>query len=253
MSKNGEKKYLYCVINTAEPANFNVAGVNGDCERIHSVNVNDIAAIVGDSETDIYRFTRSTAMAHESVIRSVMQNFTVLPFSFGIVANNEKEVTDLLTHYYEEFRTQLQYLEDKTEFDLKALWKDKEQPFQEILAERQDIARYRSSVACRPPAVTYQDRLEIGRMVQEALEAKKKEEGCRILERLRPLAASVQVNATFMDEMLLSAAFLLIKGAEQQFEKALQELDHIYEDKVRFRMVGPTPAFNFVRMPISLK
>jgi hypothetical protein len=253
MSESEGGKYLYCIIRTGEPVEFPFAGVNGVRERVRTVQAGQLAAVTGNAAVDTYRFTRSTAMAHQSVIQEVMQQFTVLPFSFGTVASSEEEVRELLVRYQEDFLAQLQYHDGKAEYGLKGLWRDKEQPFREILAQREDIRRYRDAIARRSPATTHQDRIQIGRMVQEALEVKREVESRDIVERLRPLAVDVRLNVIFMDQMLLNAAFLLVKGLEPAFEEALRVLDQEYEDRVRFRLVGPSPPFNFVHMPINFE
>jgi len=251
MTGNGRGKYLYCVIGAAQPMEFYFAGVNGAGERVYSIHVGDLAAVAGDSAANNYRLSLSTAMAHQLVIQEVMQKFTVLPFSFGAVAGSEEEVRELLTRYRGEFLAQLRYLEGKAEYCLKALWRDKEQPFREILAQREDIRRYRDAIAQRPPTHTHHERIELGRMVQEALLAKKEAESQHLLEHLRPLAVEVRVNNPLMDHMLLNAALLLAKGSEPAFEEALQGLDREYEERVRLRLAGPSPPFNFVHLPLT--
>lgn len=249
MSQDSKGKYLYCVIRAAEPREFPCPGVDG--RGVHTIHQGDLAAVAGDSQVPTYLPTRSAAMAHQTVVQEVMRGFTVLPFSFGTVAEGEEQVRELLARYREEFLAQLRHLEGKREFGLKALWRDKEQPFQEILAQREDIRRFRDALAQRPPAQTYQERIQLGTMVQEALEARKEVETRHILERLQPLAAGVKVNAVSMDQMLLNAAFLLAVGRESPFEEALSSLDQEYQGRLRFRLVGPFPPFNFVRLPIS--
>jgi hypothetical protein len=251
MTENGSGKYLYCVIGTERPLELPLTGVNGAQDQVHTIHMGGLAVVVSDARSGSYRFDRSTAMAHQSVIQEVMRRFTTLPFRFGTVADSEEEVRGLLARYGEEFQSRLQYLGDKAEYGLKALWRDREQPFQEILAELEDIRRYRDAIGRRPAAETYQERIQIGRMVKEALEAKREAESRCILERLQPLAAEARVNATLMDEMILNAAFLLVKGTEPPFEEALLALDGEYQGRVRFRLVGPSPPFNFVDMPIS--
>ncbi|MBI4338752.1 MAG: GvpL/GvpF family gas vesicle protein [Chloroflexi bacterium] len=246
-------KYLFCVARQTQPllASLSGSGSREGAEPVYAIQEGDLAAVVRDAESDAYHLTRATAMAHQLVIQEAMRWATVLPFSFGTVANGEEEVRALLARYRNEFGDQLAYLDGKGEYGLKALWRDKDQPFREILAERPDIRRLRDAVAHRPPAEAYQDRIQVGRMVHDALEAKREAETRRVMECLDPLAVGSRVNATLMDEMLLNAAFLLAKGSEPAFEVALQAIDREYGDRVRFRLVGPSPPFNFVRMPIA--
>lgn len=251
MQQSRQGNYLYCIVRATEMPAIGAAGVDGGTENIRLVREGEVAAVVGDTAGETYRLTRSTAMAHQLVIQEVMRYSTVLPFSFGTVANGDDEVRNLLGRYQQEFLDQLGYLANKAEYGLKALWRDKDQPFKEILAERDDIRRLRDAIAHRSPAQSYQERIQVGRMVSEALEAKREAESKRIVSRLEPMAVEARVNAVFMDEMLLNAAFLLATGTEGPFQEELRSLDREYNDRVQFRLTEASPPFNFVRMPIN--
>jgi hypothetical protein len=240
--------YLYCIIRAEEP--FQPPRVDG-AQPVRAIQAAGLAAVVSDAGPGPCALTRSTAVAHLKVIQEVMRESAVLPFSFGMVAESEDRVKELLLRYRQEFLDQLGSLEGKAEFGLKALWLYIDQPFRDILAERQDIRRYRDAIAKRPPAKTHQERVELGRMVQEAMQAKREAESRRILERLRPLAAGMQVNNVTMEQVLLNAAFLLARSTEPAFAQALSSLDRENQDRLNFRLVGPSPPFNFVHLPIS--
>ena len=241
-------KYLYCIIRAEEPFHLPRVDVG---QPVSAIGAAGLAAVVSDASPGQCALTRSTAVAHLRVIQEVMREYAVLPFSFGMVAESEDKVKELLLRYNQEFLDQLASLEGKAEFGLKALWLDKDQPFREILAERQDIRGYRDAIAKRPPAQTHRERVELGRMVQEALQAKREAESRRIIERLQPLAAGVQVSNVTMEQVLLNAAFLLARSTEPAFAEALSSLDRENEDRLNFRLVGPSPPFNFVHLPIS--
>jgi hypothetical protein len=241
-------KYLYCVVRTDMPLQLPQAAGG---QPVHTICAGGLAAVVSDVIPGPYPLTQTTAMAHLLTIQEAMRAFTVLPFSFGTVAESQDKVKELLLRYRQEFLDQLGSLEGKAEFGLKALWRDKDQPFREILADRADVRRYRDAISQRPPTETRQDRIELGRMVQEALQARREEETRRILERLQPLAAAVRVNSNTLEQVLLNAAFLLVKDTEHEFGEALSSLDREYQDRLRFRLAGPAPPFNFVHLPIS--
>ncbi|MBI4333888.1 MAG: GvpL/GvpF family gas vesicle protein [Chloroflexi bacterium] len=251
MTENGKGNYLYCIVKTECPLRFVCSGVNEAKEEVYTVHAGELAAVTSRCAADTYHFNRSTAIAHQLVIQEVMRRFTVLPVSFGVAAQGEKAIQELLERHRQQFLSQLTYLDNKAEYGVKALWKDKDLPFRQILEERDDIRRYRDEIARRRPSETYEARIQIGRLVQEALVSKRESETRRIVERLKPLAADARVNTPRMDQMVVNAAFLLVKGAETAFDVALQELDKQYDDQMRFRLVGPSPPFNFVNMPIS--
>ncbi|MBI4235902.1 MAG: GvpL/GvpF family gas vesicle protein [Chloroflexi bacterium] len=251
MDGSQQAQYLYCIIRAQTPVEFPFPGVHGDRERVHTILEGALGAVVSDARASIYHLTRSTAMAHQTVIQEVMREHTVLPCSFGVVADSAKQVRMLLAKHQEELLDQLRHLDGRAEYGVRALWRDKEQPFQEILAEREDIRRSRDALARKPATLKTREQVELGRQVQEALATKREAEAQRIMDRLRPLAVDSRANAALMDQMILNAAFLLVQGSEPAFEEALTALDREYQDRVRVRLVGPAAPFNFVHMPIA--
>lgn len=252
MSERG--KYIFCIIEARQLARHGesasgMTGGEGGWDGIHTITCRDLAAVVKDSPLAPPKPTREDLMGHLRVIEQVMQVSTVIPVEFGTIAASEEEVREgLLASRYEQFKALLRYLEGKVELGLKALWREREPIFAEIAAEQERIRALREWIAARPEAHTRQQRIEIGRMVAQALEAKRSKEGGEILESLAPLAAETRAGRLLGEKMILNTAFLVERQRETEFDERVSRLAAERGQRLLFKYVGPAPPFNFVNM-----
>jgi hypothetical protein len=238
----GEGRSIFC-ITEAGP----LAGVEGS--ELYTIPYRELAAVVRAAPWPCPRPTREDLVGHLRVIEQVMATQAVIPVAFGTVAASDEEVREgLLAPRYEQFRALLEYLEGKVELGLRVLWKEIETVYSEILAEHEGIRALRDWIAARPQTHTRDQRIEIGRMVAEALEGRRRREGGEILEALSPLALETRAGKPLGDKMILSAAFLVDREHEAEFDEGVARLGEERGQRLLFRYVGPAPPFNFVNL-----
>ena len=246
----GEGKYVYCIIGTDEGRHFGPIGIGGRGDEVSTVCHRDLSAVISNTSMAKYTLSRDNLLAHQKVIEKVMRDYTVLPARFCTIASSVQEVRDLLRRRYGEFKGLLQDMDNKVELGVKALWKNMEAIFQEIVDENKEIRSLREKIATRALPEVHPERVRVGKMVKEALEAKKQREGGEIFRLLRRSCVDFRTNELVGDKMLLNAAFLVDRGREKEFDHRMDRLDTQYGERIRFRYVGPTPPYNFVNIVI---
>lgn len=183
-----------------------------------------------------------------------MQEYTLLPVRFGTVAGGPSAAEDIqrLLHKRErEFKDLLGEMEGKVELGLKALWRDQQAAFAELVAENPAIRKRRDSLRDKPPEVVRFEGVPLGEMVKTALEQKRSREAASILAPLRPVAQRTQENPVVADRMILNAAFLVPKGREAGFDRGVSALEEKLGHRVSFKYVGPVPPYNFVNIVVN--
>jgi len=245
-----EGKYIYCVMDSSQPQSFGPLGIGGRGDQLHMVCFNDISAVVSDAPTKKYRVSRENSLAHEKAIEKVMSEHTVLPVRFATIAEDDEEVQRILQAEYDRFRELLSQMKDKTELGVKAIFKE-EVIYKDILEKYEDIKVLKEKIATLVPEKSHYQRMEIGRMVEEALQGEKQIISEDILNTLSPLAVEVRTNDTYGDMMIINAAFLVEKEKEAGFDHQVQELGNKYGEKVNFKYVWSLPPFNFVNLVIE--
>ena len=244
-----EGKYIYCIIKTFEPKTFGPLGIGSRGDDLYTVCFDSLAAVVSNSPIIKYSISRENTIAHEKAIEEVMKEYTVLPVRFGTITEDEERIKDILRKEYDKFKDLLDRMEGKKELGLKAIFE--ENIYDDILDKYKDIRLMKEKLESLSPQETIYQRVEIGEMVQGALEKEKEIYKQQVLDILSPLAEELKINNNYGERMFLSAAFLVNKDKEGLFDQKVQELDTKYGEKVNFKYVGIVPPFNFVNIVIE--
>jgi hypothetical protein len=245
-----EGKYIYCVIDSNQPQSFGPLGIGGRGDDLHTVCFNDISAVVSDAPLKKYRVSRENSLVHEKAIEKAMAEYTALPVRFATVAKDQEKVKRILEKEHDRFKDLLDSVKNKTELGLKAMFKE-EVIYKDILEKYEDIKRLKEKIAAIALEKAHYQRMEIGKMVEEALQREKEIVRDDILDTLSPLAVEVKTNDTYGELMIVNAAFFVERRKEANFDQQVQLLDDKYGEKVIFRYVGPLPPFNFVNIMIN--
>ena len=244
-------KYVYCIIRLDKPKDFGTVGIGGG-QRVYTVHYRDLAAVVSDTPLVIYDPTREHVLAHEFVNETVMREFTVIPMSFGTVFRSEDDVTELLRSTYQAFSDVLDKMQDKIEFGLKVLW-EREKVIANLERENDEIRRLKDEISRNTASSTYFARMQLGRLVEAALEGVQSRYVADIHEALKPVAVASRSNKVIGDRMILNAAFLVERTQEHSFDDRVKEVSRRYEDLLTFKYTGPWPPYNFVNIKLKLE
>jgi hypothetical protein len=244
-------KYVYCIIRSDRQREFGSVGIGGG-QRVFTVAYQDLAAVVSDTPIVIYDPTRENVLAHEFVNETVMREFTVIPMSFGTVFRSEDDVSELLRSTYQAFSDVLDKMQDKIEFGLKVLW-DREKVIANLERENDEIRRLKDEISRHTASSTYFARMQLGRLIEGALEEMGTRYVSDIHDALKPVAVASRSNKPIGDRMILNAAFLVDRAQEQLFDERVKETSRKYEDLLTFKYSGPWPPYNFVNIKLKLE
>ncbi len=245
-----EGKYVYCVIKSERPLSFGLLGIGPEPSEVHTVHYRDIAAIVSNTPMVVLDPTRDNVLAHQRVNETVMQEHTVIPMSYGTVFKTDDDIMELLRSAYDAFTDVLNKMQDKFEFGLKVLW-DRDQIIHEIESEDEDIRRLKGEISTQKGS-TYFARMQYGRLIDAALQAKSERYVTEIFEALRNVSVASRSNKPIGDRMIMNAAFLVARSLEQAFDARVKDIGQRY-DKLTFKFTGPWPPYNFVNIRLRLE
>ena len=244
----GKGKYVYGILSSGEERSFGEIGLNKG--EIYTVNFKDISAVVGDSALKTYEVTREKLLAHEKVIREVMEAHTVIPMMFGTVAKDKKDVENMLERMYVEFKQVLKRIENKLQIDVKAIW-NRDIIYTGILRDDEEIRRLSESVSKKAAEETYNERVELGKKVMSVLDKKKEGYMKEIAQVLSSYIEDSQQNKLKDDKMIMNTSFLVAKRNEKEFYNKVDELDEKYGEDVQVISIGPLPPYNFSHIEIK--
>src|SRR5579885_3386290 len=171
----GEGIYVYCVIESAEPRTFGSIGIGGRGDEVYTVHYKDLAAVV----------SRTPLQVNEVVM--IDNGLTPVPMSFGTVFRTEKDTVEFLKDTYDALRDVLGKMKDKLEFGLKVNW-NRDEVLAEIETENEEIRRLKSEILNNQQSSTYFARMQLGRLVDQALAEKSNNYVAEIYDHLRDAA-----------------------------------------------------------------
>src|SRR6266446_1332261 len=219
-------KYVYCIIQASDPLRFGPLGIGADPAEVHTVNYKDIAAVVSDTPIEVHDPTRENVLAHERVNENVMRSHTVIPMSFGTVFKTRDDIVELLRGAYDAFHDVLVKMEDKLEFGLKLLW-DRDVAIREVEKEDEEVRRLKSEISSQKGS-TYFARMQYGRLLESALQARSERYVNEILAQLRDVSVASRTNKPIGDKMIMNAAFLVSREQEADFDARVKTLGAKY-------------------------
>lgn len=247
-----EGKYVYCIIECDQPRSFGPMGIGGRGDEVYTIHHGGLAAVVSDTPMVVYDPTRENALTHEHVNETVMQEFTVIPMSFGTVFRTEDDVIEFMKDTSDALTDVLRKMRDKIEFGLKVNW-DPETVLKRVEAENDEIARLKQEIMSNRATSTYFARMQLGRLVERAMSEKSEAYVREIYDHLRECAIASRHNKPIGDKMILNAAFLVERDKADQLDERIQEIAQKYEGTLRFLYTGPWPPYNFVNIRLKLE
>jgi gas vesicle protein GvpL/GvpF len=243
-------KYVYCIIESADPLRFGPVGIGGDPSEVYTVHYKNLAAVVSDAPLEVLDSTRENVLAHERVNETVMREHTVIPMSFGTIFKTREDIVELLRSAAEAFGDVLNKMQNKLEFGLKVLW-DRDQAIREVENEDEDISRLKKEISGQK-GPTYFARMQYGRLIDSALQTRSERYVADILEQLREVSVASRINKPIGDKMIMNAAFLISRDQEQAFDAKVKSIAGKF-DKLTFKYTGPWPPYNFVNIRLKLE
>jgi hypothetical protein len=246
--------YVYCIIESAEPRSFGKIGIGGRGDEVFTVHYRELAAVVSRTPLMVYDPTRENALTHEHVNEVVMIDnaFTPVPMSFGTLFKTEDDIVEFLKDTYDALRDVLRKMKDKLEFGLKVNW-DRDTVLGDVERDYEEIRRLKGQIEGEQAQSTYFARMQLGRLVEQALAEKSETFVREIYDELRDSAIASRSNKVIGDRMIMNAAFLVERDKADMFDKKVQEIGRRYEGKLKFTYTGPWPPYNFVTIRLQLE
>lgn len=247
MSPQG--KYIYGIVKEPRLGRFNFSGV-GEAD-VYTLNYEQIAAVVSDTELSEIDPTRKNVQAHTIVQEALLNEYNLLPMGFGMIAASEGEVKRLLENNYDGLLGELHRLAGKIEVELKVFW-DQETIMKEIQSESQELSRLKAKLNAASSTVEARSlMIEAGKLVESMVQDWKARYIEQVYATLQELSCEAKVNNPVGIKNLLNASFLIEKSREGEFKEQVYKMDTRFQSKMNFKYVGPLPPYNFVNLKLE--
>lgn len=183
---------------------------------------------------------------HAEVLNGLVLNAPVLPLRFGtVLPDRDAVVTGMLATAHDEFAAALDELAGRAQFTVRARYV-MDAVLREVRAEDPAIRRLSDELRdCHGEA--YQpERVRLGELVAEAIDAKREADAAELMETLSPYAAAVRWQALPGDDGIVDAPFLVEYESQAGFENAAEGIAKRWHERARVRLIGPLAPYDFV-------
>jgi len=250
---NSNSLYVYGFVRGADIPEVGEAGLgqDGRATRVFPVNAGRVAAMVSvyGSERRVLPLRRNLE-PHHRVVSELTRATTVVPVAFGHVVTGEKELKSFLRANADAICAELDRLQGKVEMGVRVRW-DVENIFRHIVEGDPELAASRDQVFAAGAKASPAEKLELGRMFEERLQAARATLTERVLESLSGAAAQVRSNPPTTEETVADLAFLVDRDAQERFEDRVGEMAALWPPEYVFQCTGPWAPFNFVEAQLS--
>ena len=237
--------HVYGVVRaTAKSVGEGLAGLDGAPTRL--VVHGAVAAVVSDVQLDRPPGRRADLMAYSAVLDTLATAGPVVPVQFGSILEDEQDVVEqLLRPDGGHFEALLDELEGRSQFQLRATYQSAV-VLPEVVAADHRIARLRELTRDRPEEEVYGELVRLGELVSRAIEAKREVDSGMLLDAILPFVAAHRARLGSGVDELVEIAVLVDVEVQQRFEQQLEALAEAVHERIRLRLVGPLPPYDFV-------
>jgi gas vesicle protein GvpL/GvpF len=234
------KLYVYCLAEGIEELQQQTLGISGAPVRL--VNTENLSVLVSDLEADSVPATRENALAHASVVRSVLDHITPLPFRFGTIVT-EQQLQGYLSARKRSLESKFESVRGCVEMGVKIIW--------ENTAEQQPSTHdFRPGEQGIGTTFLAEKRSQMIGDEQRATAAT--EISTWLRENLSGLIRDEQVTIRPTERLVLSAAHLIERDKITQYRQRLAGTCQ-NRPELHFLLSGPWPPYSFANIDLEFK
>lgn len=242
-------KYLYAIAALGEDRTFNVPGIDG-C-AVYGVSRNGIAAVVSDCARQRIRPERAHLAAHKEVLKRLMQDDTVLPIAFGMIADDVVAVRRMLSRNQRLLQSQLDRVAGHVEMGLRVTW-DVPNIFEYFVDRHAVLREARDRLVGNQREARQEDKLELGQLFDRLLNDDRAAHHQTLAEALAPCCAELKNSPSRSLNEAVNLNCLVARDDQKNLEAAVFKAAGLFDNNYAFDLNGPWAPHNFVEMELEL-
>ncbi|MGA7579441.1 MAG: GvpL/GvpF family gas vesicle protein [Desulfobaccales bacterium] len=244
-------RYLYAVITATAARDYGPCGINGGV--VYPLAHGPVAAVVSDVPPQRIRPQRANLAAHQLVLKRLQEAEAMLPISFGVIADGDRAILNILACHQGVLVKQLRRLAGKVEMGLRVVW---EVPniFEYFVSSHPELRALRDQIFGANREATQENKIEIGRLFERLLHEDREACADLVEEIMAPFCSESKRNRCRQEREVLNLACLVGREPEAQarFEAGVFEAASRFDHNVAFDYSGPWPAASFVNLNLKL-
>ena len=242
-------RYLYAIIAGSGENSYGRLGLN-KCP-VYTISHGEVSAVVSDVANQKIRPERRHLAAHQTVLKKVMEDYDVLPMSFGIISSGPGAVKKLLKRNRKAIAGQLKRVSGKVEMGLKVAW-DVPNIFEYMVNIHPELLDARDRLVSLQNRISQEDKIAVGQLFEELLALDRKRHTDRVEHVLERRCAEIMRNPCRDERDVMKLACLVDRASLDGFEAGVLEAAALFDDNYAFDYSGPWAPHNFVELEVEI-
>ena len=243
--------YVYGVVAADAGGLPSGGGVGDPPAAVRVVTSGDLGALVSDLPAGPAPGTRNDLEAHQRVLGEGIAEATVLPMRFGVVMDSEDVVKhELLDRHAEELRGLLRDLDGRVQMTVKAYYAE-DVLLREVLASDPHVAKLSREVRGEPEETSREARIELGRLVAQAVEERRAHDRERVREAVAPFVADVVDDEPAGERVAAQLQLLVDRDRRGELDEAVETLAAEQAERLAVRYLGPLAPYSFADLQLD--
>lgn len=245
----GLGRYVYAFVRAADAESITKTELQGLFETpVDSETFGQLAAITSPIEAEVIRPRRKLLAAHQNVVAAISKDWDMLPVSFGLVAADERELSDMAENHADQLLEALDRVSGQVEMNLVMRW-SAEDVFGYLVSHHTELQQARDLIASGQ--ASRDEMIEMGRLFENIRNAARDSQGQRVQDALGAVCREIELQDPKTDQEIVRVSCLIPRDAEQAFEAAVYDLASGYDEDYAFAFNGPWPPYSFVNLKLT--
>jgi hypothetical protein len=241
--------YIYGVVDSDVSLDKRSTGIGNPPSPVETVSSGSIAGLVSKIPVDQPIGSVEDLLAHQRVLDGTAVRAPVLPVRFGAVVDSPEAIKhELLEPNEETFAEILRELTGQVQYVLRARYIE-DVLMREIVEEYPAAQKLRSQIEGRPGETTRAVQLQLGQLVSDAVESKRKADTSAALEHLANATTATSVRLPSHELDAAHIAMLVPEQEEDEMAQDLNDLAEMWRGRATIRVLGPMAPYDFVAVP----
>lgn len=247
-STKSKGRYIYAVIPKTTSCNFQCDGI--DDQRIFIVSRGMVAAVASKISVAQIRPERRNLVAHQKVLRYLMEFNTPLPIAFGNIAESDNEIANFISQNQDVLLEQLLRVSGKVEMGVRVKW-DVPNIFEHFVNKHPDLREMRDRLFGRNREPTPDEKIEVGRVFDRILEAVRDAHTETVENILSAKCFEIKRSLLRSERDVMNLACLIGRGSQSDFESQIFKAAGNFDNTFTFDFNGPWAPHHFVEIEFS--
>jgi hypothetical protein len=210
----------------------------------------DLAAVLSPIRATKIRPQRKSLAAHQEIVTVLSRKWSMLPVSFGLVADDLDQIDRILENNSTVLNQQIDRVDGQVEMTVVLKW-TAENIVQYFVDRYPELAAARELIVSGK--ATRDDQIELGRSFERLLNTEREQHTQEFLDALRPLSREIDVQTPREQCDVMRISCLIDRNSEAAFNAAVYQVAEKFSDEFAINFNGPWPPYSFVKLALSME